>query len=142
MKPSSWLPLLPAALLVAVAVHQIHLATTEALAPWKGGGFGMFSSTDRGHNRRLRVWVSGPERSEEMAIPRDLTGLALDTLVFPSHGALERLAREVVRAASREGGEITHVRIAVWRRTYDRESLEPTFVPLDDITLEVTDLAP
>lgn len=142
MKAPSWLPLLPAALLIVVAAHQLHLAATEPLTPWKGGGFGMFSSTDRGHNRRLRVWVKGPERSEEMAIPRDLTDLAMDALVFPSQGRLERLALEIERAASNQGGEITQVRIAVWRREYDRENLEPTFVPLRDVTLEVADLAP
>lgn len=32
--------------LVAVAVSQLFLATTRDLTPWKGGGFGMFASTD------------------------------------------------------------------------------------------------
>ena len=33
-------------LLVAVAVAQCVLVITRDLSPWKGGGFGMFSSTD------------------------------------------------------------------------------------------------
>jgi hypothetical protein len=40
--------------LVGVSVHQIYLATTAGLTPWKGGGFGMFSSTDRSSHRAVR----------------------------------------------------------------------------------------
>lgn len=142
MKAHSWVPLLPAGLLVAVAAWQLHLAASRDLTPWKGGGFGMFSSTDRGHNRRLRVWVSGPERSEEVAIPADLVDMATDGLIFPSHRRLERLGREIALTAGSEGGQIRHVRVAVWRREYDRETLEPSWVPLREVGVEVGDLAP
>ena len=43
------------------------LARTAGLSPWKGGGFGMFSTTDDAGRRRVRVFVSAPERSEEIA---------------------------------------------------------------------------
>jgi hypothetical protein len=141
-KAHSWVPLLPAGLLVAIAAGQIHLATRQDLTPWKGGGFGMFSSTDRGHNRRLRVWVSGPERSEEVAIPTDLIDMANNVLIFPSHRRLERLGREIALTARGEGGEIRDVRIVVWRREYDRATLESGLVPLREVRVEVTDLAP
>jgi hypothetical protein len=41
-----WPALLPVSLLVVVAGAQVTLATTAGLSPWKGGGFGMFATTD------------------------------------------------------------------------------------------------
>ena len=46
-----WLPVLPACLLLAVAANQVVLAFSEGLNPWKGGGFGMFATADRGGGR-------------------------------------------------------------------------------------------
>ena len=52
---------LPVALLLAVAGAQMTLARTAGLSPWKGGGFGMFSTTDDAGRRRVRVFVSAPD---------------------------------------------------------------------------------
>lgn len=38
------LSLIPAILLSIVAAAQVRLTRTEQLTPWKGGGFGMFST--------------------------------------------------------------------------------------------------
>jgi hypothetical protein len=46
---------IPAAALVCVALSQIFLVHSASLTPWRGGGFGMFSTTDRGTNRVLAV---------------------------------------------------------------------------------------
>jgi hypothetical protein len=59
-----WRTILPVALLVSVACVQIILTRTSGLSPWKGGGFGMFSTTDDSGRRRVRVFVSAPDRSE------------------------------------------------------------------------------
>ena len=142
MSRRSWIPLLPALLLLTVALMQLELAVSHTLSPWKGGGFGMFSSTDRGHNRRLRAWVYGPERHEEVAIPAPLVRHATDALVFPSPGRLEALAREIARSASFEDGRITQVRVAVWRREYDPETLEPSWVLLVEVLHNVADPRP
>ena len=53
---------IPVALLLAVAAVQVTLARTAGLSPWKGGGFGMFSTTDDAGRRRVRVFVSAAER--------------------------------------------------------------------------------
>ena len=55
-----WLWFLPSALLILVAVNQVWLAYSEDLSPWKGGGFGMFASTDTSGARHLHPWSSGP----------------------------------------------------------------------------------
>lgn len=38
--------LAPVAIMCLVAAVQVYLATAHHLSPWKGGGFGMFASTD------------------------------------------------------------------------------------------------
>lgn len=51
------------ALLTLVAVNQIQMTKTSDLTPWKGGGFGMFSTIDGPTQRSVRVWLeteSGP----------------------------------------------------------------------------------
>lgn len=42
-------------LLVTVALLQLALAHTQLLSPWKGGGFGMFSTVDSPGARFLRL---------------------------------------------------------------------------------------
>lgn len=57
--------------LSGVALHQIHLATTGDLTPWKGGGFGMFSSPDRASHRAMR----GSFEGEFGEVPVDMQSL-------------------------------------------------------------------
>ena len=58
----------PAAVLLLVACIQLTLTRTSGLSPWKGGGFGMFSTTDDAGRRSVRVFVTAPDRSEELTI--------------------------------------------------------------------------
>ena len=49
------LPLLPAGVLLLVALSQVVVASNTHLTPWRGGGFGMFSTLDNHDQRFLRV---------------------------------------------------------------------------------------
>lgn len=46
---------LPLIALFGVALHQAWLASSRDLTPWKGGGFGMFSTVDAGESRAFRT---------------------------------------------------------------------------------------
>ena len=108
---AAWRALLPVALLVAVAVAQVTLARTAGLSPWKGGGFGMFSTTDDAGRRHVRVFVSAAERSEEIAIAPSLEDAARRAAVLPTDAELSRLARRVVERERRyqpPGGHRAH----------------------------------
>src|ERR1700741_4746092 len=48
------LPYVAPAVLVAVALQHIILASTAHLTPWTGGGFGMFSTVDSFYSRIVR----------------------------------------------------------------------------------------
>lgn len=121
---SRLLTLLPATILVVVALRQIQLARTEELSPWKGGGFGMFSSTDSGPSRRLRVTVEGPDRSERVRVPDELATLALRAKTLPTDRWLREVARKMAASEARAGRPVTHVRVEVWRRQFEPVGLE------------------
>jgi len=121
-----WRALLPVSLLVVVAGAQVTLATTAGLSPWKGGGFGMFSTTDDGGRRYVRVFVSAVERSEEITISPSLEDAARRAAVLPRDAELSRLARRVVERERRHRRPVDTVRIETWRIEYARDTLAAT----------------
>jgi len=110
--------LLPPLLLTVVALVQIVLARTADLTAWKGGGFGMFSTTDDAGRRRVRVFVTAPERSEEIAIAPSLEDAARRAAVLPADYELARLAQRVVSRERRYARPVESVRIEAWRIDY------------------------
>jgi hypothetical protein len=120
----SWAAL-PAVLLTVVAATQIVLTQVQMLSPWKGGGFGMFSTLDERPFRYVRMFVRAPERSEELAVPPSLEELAASAEILPGDLQLERLARAVVAREQRRGQPAAEVRLEVWRVEFAAGSLAP-----------------
>jgi hypothetical protein len=123
---AEWRALLPVSLLIMVAAVQVTLATTAGLTPWKGGGFGMFSTTDDGGRRYVRIFVSAAERSEEITVPPSLDDAARRAAALPVDAHLARLARGVVDRERRHQRPVEVVRIETWRIEYARETLAAT----------------
>ena len=57
-------------LLILVATVQLTLVQTHHLTPWKGGGFGMFSTFDSPSARTLRLTLETTEGAAVVAIPK------------------------------------------------------------------------
>lgn len=131
------LSLIPALLLSIVAIAQVRLTRTELLTPWKGGGFGMFSTTDDGVTRRVGIRVSGSDGEREIAIPPPLYRHALEAVILPSHSRLVALGRRVADFEATRGGPVSAVRIAVWRMAYDPQTLEARPVIVRDVLVPV-----
>ena len=121
-----WRARLPVALLIAVAGVQVMLAATAGLSPWKGGGFGMFSTTDDGGRRYVRIFVTAPERSEEISIAPSLEDAARRAAVLPRDAQLSYLARRVVERERRYQRSVDAVRIQTWRVEYAKATLAAT----------------
>jgi hypothetical protein len=120
-----WSAALPAVLLTIVATTQIVLTRVTMLSPWKGGGFGMFSTLDGRPFRYARLFVRAPERSEELAVPPSLEELVASVEILPGEAQLDRLARAVVARERRRGRPADEVRIEVWRVEFAAGSLMP-----------------
>ncbi|MBC7898483.1 MAG: hypothetical protein H7070_00340 [Saprospiraceae bacterium] len=127
---------LPAVMLCSVAIVQIFLAKTASLSPWKGGGFGMFSSLDGTAFRRVRIFVQAPGRDEELEISPSQERLAARAELFPSDSKLHKLAIAVASREKRYSRDVTTVRIEVWRADFN-EYLEATDRPLRAFTWNV-----
>jgi hypothetical protein len=132
-----WRELLPVALLLAVAGAQVMLVRTTGLSPWKGGGFGMFSTNDDAGQRIVRVFVAAPERSEEIAISPSLEDAARRAAVLPSDAALAHLARRVVEREGRYRRPVETVRIETWRIVYAPDTLAATSRLMRDFVYRV-----
>jgi hypothetical protein len=118
--------MVPVALLLAVAGAQVTLARTAGLSPWKGGGFGMFSTTDDSGRRFVRMFVTAPERSEEIGISPSIEDAATRAAVLPSDRQLARLARQIVERERRNHRPVEQVRIEAWRIEYAAGTLAAT----------------
>jgi hypothetical protein len=122
---AKYFAVIPAFLLIVVGCVQIYLARTANLTPWKGGGFGMFSTTDGNANRYLRVYVSGPQRSEELRLKASMEVLATRAQMFPGNSQLENLAKAILKDQKQKNLPVHSIRIEVWRIQYD-QLLKPT----------------
>jgi hypothetical protein len=111
---------LPTILLLTVASVQMILAGRAHLSPWKGGGFGMFASVDGLPFRWVRVYVSAPERSEELAVPPSLEDQAHRVVTWPRQRAMQDLAQAVIARERRHQRPVETVRVEIWRADVSR----------------------
>jgi hypothetical protein len=119
------LRIVPSALLVLVACHQIVLAHTAGLSPWSGGGFGMFSSTDAGGRRHLHAFVLRPGLRREVQPPQSLAERVQKTLTLPNESNLRALAAKIAEVPTPDYGPPTAVEIQVWHTRFDPQTLTP-----------------
>jgi len=108
-------------LLLALALAQIAGFATYGLSPWKGGGFGMFSTNDQGGFRNVRVVELGPSGERRVALPEKLERLQRHAREAPQRRNLERLAAELRRGTQGLGP----LRVEVWRTRFSPADLTP-----------------
>jgi hypothetical protein len=118
-----WLPRLAPALLIAVALQQIALASLQDLNPWKGGGFGMFSTTDRGGLRDVRAFALTAEGQERLPIPPEFDTLRARARDLPTEAALHELGRALLALPPAAASEVDAVRVEVGLRELDLEAV-------------------
>lgn len=128
------LPYLPPLLLCAVALFQVHLVKAHGLTPWKGGGFGMFSTNDN-EFRHTEVWVEGPEERRSIDVTGDYAVALIAT--YPSRERLTSMARRIGEVQRARGADVNRVRVAVWRRDFARETLEPRLVLVREVVVDI-----
>jgi hypothetical protein len=94
---AGWLAKAAAAPLVLGLVLATHVAARRSsdLTPWKGGGFGMFSTVDSPAGRVVRVELDTDVGPLAVAVPAALRDQAGVARAAPSTDRLIGLAREV-----------------------------------------------
>ena len=105
---------------------------TQHLSPWKGGGFGMFSTNDHGGFRSLRVFAVVPAGEQPLPVPDDLFRLRRRVLDLPTRGAL----LEMARGLAREAPDAEAIRVEVWTTRFSPDDLRPRRLPLRRVVLD------
>jgi hypothetical protein len=80
------------ALLCCVALLQFTLTRTSGLSPWKGGGFGMFSTVDSPAARFLRITLFTNDGAIRALNPSELRTLDLKLRTMPTRSRAIDLA--------------------------------------------------
>jgi hypothetical protein len=100
-------PWIAPGLLCGIALTQLLFAHFSSLSPWKGGGFGMFSTVDSPGARFLRAYLVTPQGDIPVMIPDNLKGkenelrtLATQQLAYEFAGALAKGTWVKLRMAS------------------------------------------
>ena len=114
------------------------MATVANLSPWKGGGFGMFATTDGTAFRFVRLFVDAPDRSEELVVPPSLDEVALRAQIFPADHFLRQLAVAVAEREKRHGRAVSLVRVEAWKVDFSGVPLKGTERRLRSFTLYVS----
>lgn len=132
-----WRTAIPTALLLAVAITQVVLARVADLSPWKGGGFGMFATTDGTAFRYVRLFVDAPGRSEELNVTDSLEFDAVRAQLFPSQRFLTRLGEAAGARELRNGREAVTVRVEVWKVEFSDQPLRANERRLRSLTIPI-----
>jgi len=118
------LPWIAPVLLALLAALQILLVHSANLSPWKGGGYGMFSTNDHSGFRTLRAFWVDASGEKRLSIPPELRPEVLRALDLPTHARLGHLAASLARQ-----NRASRVRAEVWRLEFDAD-LRPSLRPL------------
>jgi hypothetical protein len=123
--------LIAPALLLALGLAQIGGWLAFDLSPWKGGGFGMFSSNDHGAFRQVYVFERSEAGERRVALPSELDRLRRHAREVPREANLRRLGIALRRAVP----ELGPLRIEVVRTEFAPSGLAPSRVPLAELEL-------
>jgi hypothetical protein len=102
----------------------------------------MFSTTDGWGTRHLHAVALGTSFRTNLAIPAELEGPAERALALPTEARLRALARELVAHAPRDLEPPDVIRVDVFARRHDAETLAPSGVLLRSVELRLGDAPP
>lgn len=88
-------PLIAPVLLSVVAFIQIYATRTTWFTPWKGGGFGMFSTVDSPGVRFLRIVLETDRGAIRVAVPARFQAEAAQLREAPNEKSLAVFVRQL-----------------------------------------------
>lgn len=83
--------LAPICLCLVAALH-LYRVSTAGQTPWKGGGFGMFSTFDAENARFVRGWLLTEQGTRPIEIPSELDKRVAELRAAPNQAGLDELA--------------------------------------------------
>ncbi len=130
---------LPIILFVSIAAHHFYWVHYAHLSPWLGGGYGMFSTTDYGPSRFIRVYALRDNIiQEEIEIPESLSMLARSVRGLPDDKNVLSLALAIENYLVTNQHGYPVIRVEVMSSQYDKETLHPTYQRLNAIDYQTS----
>ena len=127
----SYLPIL---FFFLIAGHHFYLVHNYHLSPWLGGGYGMFSTTDYGPSRFIKIFVLKDNIiQEEVEIPEHLSELSQQVRSLPNNKNIQKLAVELEDYLAFNQHTFPVIRVEIWKTLYDSETLKPSYQKLNTI---------
>ena len=127
----------PIVMLIGVAGVQLALAHREALSPWSGGGFGMFSTLDHGSRRHLHAFIVRPGLRREVRPPPELRRTVSRAVTLPTESRLRSVAIALAETPTPDHGPPTAVQVQVWSTRFDPATLTPSSHILREFVLRL-----
>ena len=125
---------LPVVIFLLIAAHHFYLVHHAHLSPWLGGGYGMFSTTDYGPSRFVRVYgLQDNIIQEEIEIPSRYSKLARKVKGLPGNELVLEMASAIEDYLDSNQHGFPVIRVEVWATKYDTETLEPAYQKLNSI---------
>ena len=125
-----------------MALHQLWLVERFDLSAWSGGGFGMFSTTDGWGTRHLHAVALSASFRTSLEIPEEAEEAAERALALPTEARLRALAGQLAADAPRDLEPPAAIRIDVFARRHDPQTLAPSGVLLRSVELRLGDAPP
>jgi len=125
----SYLPIL---LFLLISGHHFYLVHNHQLSPWLGGGYGMFSTTDYGPSRFIKVvTLNNDIIQEEIEIPEHLSQLSKQVRSLPDNKNITNLAIKLENYLAINQHSAPFIRVEIWKTDYDSETLKPSYQKLN-----------
>ena len=83
---------IPTLVLIAIALIQYTTTHTTVLTPWKGGGFGMFSTVDHDRSRTVTLYLRIDGEEIPVALPDGYGAEIVSLRPMPTEARTEALA--------------------------------------------------
>ena len=100
-----WIAVIPVAVLLLIASVQIYTAHTTELSPWKGGGFGMFSTVDVPTERVVDLYLIIDGEEIPTAIPGAFQGQKASLTPMPTESRTRQMAQALANQSWIDLGE-------------------------------------
>lgn len=83
--------------LCLVAAFHLYRVSTAGQTPWKGGGFGMFSTFDAENARFVRAWLITPQGPRLLEIPSELEKSVAELRAAPNQAGLDAVTKRLTQ---------------------------------------------